>query len=88
MAIFSETFSEPLYLSDGTYAITGEISAEQASDIFSEYLGEQIHPESLRRVHARYGFAPDYVEDHKELGACWYTGAKQGKGSKPVWVCG
>lgn len=85
---FEEYFSEPNYFSDGTYVIDGSYSAEYAAKAFSEEIGEEISPEALEKDLVRFGFPPEFVEERESLGACWYTGAKKGKGSKPVWVLG
>jgi hypothetical protein len=87
MGKFEETFDEPVYFSDGSYVISGEYSAEDAASIFSDYMGEEIKPDMLGKDYVRFGFPPEYVEDREELGSCWFTGARKGKGSKAVWCC-
>jgi len=88
MAKFEDTFNEPIGFSDGSYVISGHYSVDEAAKMFSEDLGDDIKPDALRKDVVRFGFPPEFVEDGNELGACWYTGAKKGKGSKPVWVLG
>ena len=88
MSKFEEEFNEPMTFSDGTYVINGEYSREDAAEYISECFGEDINPEALRMERVRFGFPPEFVEDREGLGACWYTGAGDGKGTKPVWVCG
>ena len=88
MGKFEEVFSEPMSFSDGTYVISGEYSKEDAAEYMSEHLGEAIAPESLTGDRVRFGFPPEYVAEREELGACWFTGAGNGKGTKPVWVWG
>jgi len=86
MPKFEDVFDEPVYFSDGTYVVSGEYSAEGAAIKFSDYTGEDIRPDMLNKDRVRFGFPPEGVEDREELGSCWYTGARSGKGSKPVWV--
>lgn len=88
MGKFEEQFNEPMTFSDGTYVISGEYSRKDAAEYISEYFGEEISPESLAEERVRFGFPPDSVEDREGMGACWYTGAGNKKGTKPVWVCG
>jgi len=83
---FDETFNEPECFSDGTYVVTGKIAAAAAAARFSEYFGEEVKPESLEKDWVRFGFPPDSVAEADELGACWHTGSRKGKGSQPVWV--
>ena len=85
MSKFDEYFSEPQYFSNGTYVITGELDRVDAALQISLKSGEEVDPNKLERDRVRYGFAPEYVEDYQDLGACWYSGAS-GKGSKEVWV--
>ena len=87
MGKFEDTFDEPNYFSDSTYVLSREYSAEEAAIRFSDYIGEEISPDQLRKDRVRFGYPPEHVEGHDELGACWYTGAGSGKGTKPVWVC-
>ncbi len=89
MPKFEEDFSEPMSLSDCTYALSGSYSKEEAAEVFSNYLGEDIKPESLDEDRVRFGFPPEDVEDRESLPkSCWFTGAGKGKGTKPVWVWG
>jgi hypothetical protein len=88
MGKFEETFDDVVSFSDNTYVVSGEYSANEAAEIIGNYIGEDIEPEQLQKERVRFGFPPDFVEDGKDLGACWYTGAGDGKGTKPVWVCG
>jgi len=88
MGKFEDRFNEPMQFSDNTLVLSGEYSREDAADIISNYIGEKVTPEQLENERVRFGFPPDFVEDSEELGACWYTGAGSGKGTKPVWVCG
>lgn len=88
MGKFEEQFSEPNTFTDGTYIISGEFSREDAAEYISEWFGEDIRPEALRAERVRFGYPPESVEDREGLGACWFTGAGNGKGTKPVWVCG
>lgn len=82
---FEEYFSEPKYFSDNTLVVRGDITREEAVELFRDYTGDPVPEECLKPDLVRYGFAPDYVEDLAGQ-SCWYTGARSGKGSKPVWV--
>jgi hypothetical protein len=82
---FSDTFSYPQHFSDGSFVVSGAISAEDAAEIMSEELGEVINASELKMSRVRYGFAPEHV-DGLQGQACWYTGAGNGKGTMPVWV--
>ena len=88
MGKFEETFNDVVSFSDNTYVVSGEYSANEAAEIIGNYIGEDIKPEQLSKARVRFGFPPDFVEDGEDLGACWYTGAGDGKGTKPVWTCG
>ena len=88
MGKFEETFDEPVSFSDNTLILSGVYTAEDAAMRFSDYTGEDIRPDQLSKERVRFGFPPESVEDGNDLGACWYTGAGDGKGTKPVWVCG
>jgi len=88
MGNFESTFDEPVYFSDGTYVINGEFSAEEAAVMFSDCIGEDVRPNQIEKNRVRFGFPPEYVEDREDLGACWYTGAGTGHGTKSVWVYG
>ena len=85
MGKFEQTFDEPVSFSDGTYVISGYLSREEAAKEFSEYFGEEVKPENVRPERVRFGFAPENIEDRGGE-ACWYTGAGNSKGTKPVWV--
>jgi hypothetical protein len=86
MSKFDDYFSEPRYFSNDAYVMSGKLSREAAAEQLSEYLNEEIAPESLEEERVRYGYAPEEVIDMgSEL--CWHTGAS-GKGSLPVWVYG
>jgi len=85
MGKFEEYFSAPQWFSDGSYVISGELSADVAAEMISQELGEVISVEALEPSRVRYGFAPEYIEDMQGE-PCWYTGAGNGKGTKPVWV--
>lgn len=87
MGKFEDSFNEPMSFSDNTLVLSGEFSIEDAADMFSNYTGEDIKPDQLSKDRVRFGFCPEFVEDREDLGACWYTGAGTGKGTKPVWVC-
>jgi hypothetical protein len=82
---FEDYFSEPQYFSDCSYVVSGELSADIAAEMISEELGEVISASALALDRVRYGFAPENIEDMQGQ-ACWYTGAGNGKGTKPVWV--
>ena len=85
MSKFDDYFSEPQYFSDCSYVVSGDLSAEIAAEMISEELGDVILAEALSKDRVRYGFAPENIEDMQGE-ACWYTGAGNGKGTKPVWV--
>ena len=85
MGKFKEEFNEPVQFSDNTLVIDGEISAEVAATAFSLYTGEEVKAEDLKKDSVRYGFAPENVEDMAGQ-SCWYTGGREGKGSKAVWT--
>jgi hypothetical protein len=87
MGKFEENFAEPASFTDGTMVVTGELTAEQAALMFSQEIDEDVNPNELERDWVRFGFAPEFVEDRAGE-ACWYTGAGNKKGSKPVWVYG
>ncbi|WP_415912485.1 hypothetical protein [Neptuniibacter sp. QD37_11] len=92
MSKFDEFFAQPQCFSDGRWVLSGKIPKAEAATLLSEALmeageiDEPLSPEDLETSRARYGFAPEYVEEMQgEL--CWYTGAS-GKGSQEVWVYG
>lgn len=82
MGVFEESFNEPVYFSEGAYALDRCMSREEAAEIFSKHLDEDVTPGSLDidRVRFRFGLIDD------ELVSAWFTGAGTGKGTKPVWV--
>ena len=82
---YDETFEEPLQFTDGTFVFHGEWTREQCLDYTQCQLGESDKTK-LKRGLVRFGFPPAFVEDHDELGACWYTGASEGRGAKKVWI--
>lgn len=89
MCKFSEYFSEPQYFTDGSYVINGEMDRAQAALEISAAIGEPVTPEQLKQERVRFGFAPEFVEDRNDFdGPTWYTGAGNGKGTKPVWIYG
>ena len=88
MSAFDDYFSEVRAFNNCTYVVTGKITKEEAIELFRIELGlegRDVSPTNVHPDRVRYGYAPEYVEDHESLGACWYTGAS-GKGSMPVWV--
>ena len=85
MSKFKEYFSEPQAFNNGTYVIDADIDPVDAALMIGSEVGEVVNPEDLQPDRVRFGFAPEYVEDYQDLGACWYTGA-HGKSSKAVWV--
>jgi hypothetical protein len=82
---FDEYFSEPQSFNNGMLVISADIDPVDAALMISSEVGEIVNPEDLEPERVRFGFAPEWVEDYQDLGACWYTGAS-GKGSKAVWV--
>lgn len=82
---FDEFFDEPQCFSDGSYVIHGKYSREEAAEILSEYLDDDVHPDDLEEDAVRYGFPPEGAEDGDRLGNAWWGGAR-GRGSKKVWV--
>lgn len=87
MAKFNEFFKSPVGFSNCTTVLSGNYSREEAAEIFSEYFDEEVTPDMLDEDRVRYGFPPEHIEDREELAeGCWYTGAGNGKGTKPVWV--
>jgi hypothetical protein len=82
---FDEFFAEVQFFSNGVYVLSYSYSKDEASKMFSEYMGKDFSPEYLGVESVRYGFAPEYVEDMAGV-SCWYMGGKEGKGSKAVWV--
>lgn len=87
MSKFEEYFSEAQSFNNDTYVIDGSLDRVDAALQISIKIceGVKVNPENLQRDRVRFGFAPEFVEDYQDLGACWYTGAT-GKGSKEVWV--
>ena len=89
MSKFETAFSEPMTFSDCTYVLSGSYSKEEAAEVFSNYLGEDIKSESLEGDRVRFGFPPAAIAARGSLPkSCWYSGAGNGKGTKPVWVWG
>ena len=87
MSKFSEAFKEPWRFTDGSYVINGEMDRAQAALEISAEIGEVVDPLSLRAGRVRFGFPPEFVQDRADFdGPIWYTGAGNGKGTKPVWV--
>lgn len=87
MASFKETFGEPLRLSNGTTALDGSISKEDAAVIFSEYFGERVGEREIDKDLVRFGFPSIDVEDYEGLvRPCWYSGVSEGRGAKQVWI--
>jgi hypothetical protein len=84
MGKFEEDFDDPMYMTDGSYAIRGDISRQTAALLISSEIGEVVDPDSLETDRVRYGLPPEEVEWDRD-GPCWYNGA-HGKGSRPVWV--
>lgn len=82
---FEEYFSEPQHFSNRTLVVRGDITRAEAVELFRDYTGDPVPEESLQPDLVRYGFAPEFVEELAGQ-SCWYTGARSGKGSKPVWV--
>ena len=82
---FEEMFNEVQAFSDSTYVVSGLITAEGAAKMIADYLGDEVTAEDLRKDWVRFGFAPEYAVG-MDGQACWYTGAGEKKGSKPVWV--
>ena len=87
MSKFKEYFKEPQYFTHGVYVVDGELSATEAARLFSIETGDDITTDMITEERVRYGFAPENVEDMAGE-ACWYTGAGNGKGTKPVWMLG
>lgn len=86
---FSEYFSEPQRFTNGTYVINGEIDRAQAALEISAEIGEPVSPSELHAGRVRFGFPPEFVEDRDDFdGPIWYSGAGNGKGTKPVWIYG
>jgi len=87
MSKFSEAFKEPWRFTDGSYVISGEMDKVQAALEISAEIGETVDPNHLKSDRVRFGFPPEFVEGREDLdGPIWYTGAGNGKGTKPVWV--
>lgn len=84
MGKFDETFGEPVYFSDGSYAINGLISKNEAIEAFAKYCGEDVDINLIRLDRVRFCFPPERMDIDPGV-ACWRTGAS-GKGSKPVWM--
>lgn len=56
------------------------------SESFISRRKDELTPDNFERTLARFGFAPDYVEEHDEFDdPVWYTGTLPGKGAKEVW---
>jgi hypothetical protein len=85
MSKFDEYFMKAQSFNNDTYVITGNLERVDAALQISLETCEEVNPNDLKRDRVRFGFAPQCVEDHEDLGACWYSGAS-GKGSKEVWV--
>ncbi len=86
MTKFEQYFNEPACFSNSTYVLNGAYSVTEAAAIFSEYFDDEVSPDMLSTDLVRYGYPPENVEDREELGACWFSGARNIPGSKPVWV--
>ncbi len=86
---YSKYFSEPQRFTDGSYVISYELSREQAALEISAEIGEVVNPSELHTGRVRFGFAPEFVVGRDDFdGPMWYTGAGNGKGTKPVWIYG
>jgi len=89
MSKFEEMFSEPVDFSNGEMLLSGiNFSKQEAAEMFSEYFGEEVKQSSIGMDRVRFGFPPEHVEEREMLDSpCWYSGAGNGKGTKPVWTC-
>jgi len=84
---FEKDFEEPMCFSNDVYVISGYYSKEEATELFSEYFADDINIDSIKKDIIRFGFvSPDVCDG--DTGPMWYTNAKPGKGSKPVWTYG
>lgn len=85
---FEEAFNEPVTFSDGSIVIDGGIDKIIAVESFSHYFGVDIPQHIVTSNRVRFGFPPETVEDMETGVSCWYSGAGEGKGTKPIWVLG
>jgi hypothetical protein len=90
MSKFLETFSEPLGMSDGSYALAQELypTAEDALAEFRRFLEDDrvnYSPERLREDAVRFQFVDEFSRREWDAPAVWVTGAV-GRGAKPVWM--
>lgn len=87
---FEEFFGEPQHMSNGDYAIDGTMTREEAAVEIGDYLSMTIKPEQLKLDRVRFGFPGEDVENYEDFEGrpCWYGGAGNGTGTKPIWVFG
>lgn len=79
---FESAFSEPAMSSEGGYVLSRECYLrEEAAEVFSECLGEDIKPEGLTKDRVRFGL----FNIDGEIVNAWSTCGKV-KGSKKVWT--
>ena len=87
MSKFDDNFKDVNQFSGGFLVVTGKITKYEAGKLFSKYSRVSIHEleGKIKPDFVRFGFAPSNTEDYAgEL--CWYCGAKDVKGSMPVWI--
>jgi len=89
MSKFEEMFNEPCSFSNGEMLLSAvKFSKSEAAKIFSEYFGEEVEEKSIGFDRVRFGFLPEHIEDRGMIDSpSWYSGAGNGKGTKPVWTC-
>lgn len=85
MSKYDEFFEEPQEFNNETTVFHYEWTEEQIISYVTDNLGE-FDKTRLKSGLVRFGFPPEFVVDYQELGACWYTGAREGKGSRKVWI--
>jgi len=71
--------------SEGSYVLNGAFTIEEAIELFSEELGEDIDADAITRRHVRWGFTPEEVD--LDDSHCWFI-CPEGRGAKAVWEIG
>jgi hypothetical protein len=85
MSRFKECFKEPQHFSGNSCVVSGDLPRNVAAQMIGKEVGETVTAEDLVPDRIRFGFAPTDVEEMQGEN-CWYTGAGDDKGTKPVWV--
>ena len=87
MSKFEEAFNESMGFSNGCQVIAGYHSKEEAAEIITNDIDEEIQAKDLVGGWVRFGFAPEHIEDCQGEN-CWYQCKEWERGAKPVWIHG